>query len=53
MNGGSISSSELEKVPSSSLQNKLKLYSKNLQLSMVQSTPLIVDSSGNVIENLK
>lgn len=53
MNGGTVEASKLDKKLDPSMENKLKLYSKHLMNSMVQSTPVIVNESGKIIENIK
>lgn len=53
MNGGTVETSKLDKQLSPSMENKMKLYSKHLMNSMVQSTPVIVDETGKIIENIK
>ena len=53
MNGGSVSQVELDKKASPFYRNKQALYMKYIIASMVQSTPLMVNEQGKVINNLK
>jgi thiol:disulfide interchange protein DsbC len=53
MEGGSLLPEDLNSLNEQSIQNKMKLYMKHLMNSMVQSTPLIVNSDGVILENIK
>lgn len=53
MEGGSLLPSDLNSLSEQSTQNKMKLYMKHLMNSMVQSTPLIINGDGVILENIK